>query len=412
MAPRRSLLTLALICAAVTFSPLPCPAGYRAPDPNLFVPGADPDFHEALRQAKSAAYASIKESPADKSNAPSFDDVPQPVTASSPLALLKAYKGEPLSDRPWLSKEHASYGLGLVGTTLDGQMKAPVTQGNRLWYAERGEKELGVLPDQGSSAASSKEEPPVHAAGKPERVMLAYAGPMVGLLGPAVAAGAKAVTEAVVGIGVGAMAGAVLKKTVEKLTTPAHEPSPCETQEGFDQAAAAPSTLATPVAEDLSTARESFPAESPSPTGPTETYPANTEVPDTSRLFKEEKSYAGDGVDGWQKNSDGRWYHRDGAQFGGIPNRPNAEDAELQKAYEEIYRSENKIPGGTAGILRYEVRNNLAPRHLEKAENRLRQLQNRLTNGKLPPLSRSDRKTAERVIHDLREAIKTAKGEK
>ncbi len=288
MAPRRSLLTLALICAAVTFSPLPCPAGYRAPDPHLFVPGADPDFHEALRQAKSAAYASIKEPPADKNNAPSFDDVPQPATASSPLALLKAYKGEPLSDRPWLSKEHASYGLGLLGATLgDGLESLAVTlDGERLWYAERGEKELGVWPDHGAGVASSKEEPEVHAAEKPERVMLAYAGPMVGLLGPAAAAGAKAVTEAVVGAGVGTMAGAVLKKTVEKLTTPAHEPSPCETQEGFDQADAAPSTLATPVAEDGPTARESFPAASPAPMGPTETYPADIEAPDTSRLFK------------------------------------------------------------------------------------------------------------------------------
>ncbi len=177
-------------------------------------------------------------------------------------------------------------GLESLAVTLEGQIKAPVTQGNRLWYAERGEKELGVLPDQGSGAASSKEEPEVHATEKPERVMLAYAGPMAGLLGPAVAAGAKAVTEAVVGTGVGAMAGAVLKETVEKLTTPAHEPSPCETQEGFDQAAAAPSTLATPMAEDPSLKRESFPAASPAPMGPTETYPADIEAPDTTRLFK------------------------------------------------------------------------------------------------------------------------------
>jgi LysM repeat protein len=110
----------------------------------------------------------------------------------------------------------------------------------------------------------------------------------------------------------------------------------------------------------------------------------------------------------WNKNKDGKWEHPNANEIEGIHNRPNVVNERLRTQLEEIYRSTDKTPGGTAGALRNEVRYGLEQEHLIKAEERISNL-NRII--KKETLSRQDLKVAERIIHDLREAIKFAKGE-
>jgi filamentous hemagglutinin len=110
---------------------------------------------------------------------------------------------------------------------------------------------------------------------------------------------------------------------------------------------------------------------------------------------------------GWTKNKDGNWHHENANDIEGVHNRPNVGNSRLSKQLDEIYRPTNKGPGGTAGELRREVEQGLNKQHLTKAEERITNL-NRII--KEESLSRDDRKTTERIISDLRDAINKARG--
>jgi hypothetical protein len=105
---------------------------------------------------------------------------------------------------------------------------------------------------------------------------------------------------------------------------------------------------------------------------------------------------------GWTKNKDEKWHHPDAKNIKGIHNRPNVQNTRLSKQLDELYRPTDKRPGGTAGELRREVQYNLKKEHLVKAQERVNNLQRIV---KEESLSRSDRKVAERIISDLRDAI-------
>ena len=88
-------------------------------------------------------------------------------------------------------------------------------------------------------------------------------------------------------------------------------------------------------------------------------------------------------------------------------NSPNATDSTLQDAYKNLWRPQDKNPGGTIGELLREVEAGGPLKHLVKAKGRLKQILDRIadTNN---PLSPSDRAGAERVINDLKDAIRRA----
>jgi hypothetical protein len=111
--------------------------------------------------------------------------------------------------------------------------------------------------------------------------------------------------------------------------------------------------------------------------------------------------------DDWEKNKEERFHHPEAKDIKGIHNKPNAHNPQLRKALDELYKPTDKYPGGTAGKLREEIIKGLPKRHLIKAEERIVELKRIINN---EPLSRTDRKIAERVIHDLRSAIKQAGG--
>jgi len=90
-------------------------------------------------------------------------------------------------------------------------------------------------------------------------------------------------------------------------------------------------------------------------------------------------------------------------------NAPNAIDAKLRRVYSQLWRPEDKNPAGTIGELLREVHSGATffP-HLIKAKARLRELLKRLNQR--PPLSKLDRAGVERVINDLKDAIRQAEG--
>jgi hypothetical protein len=90
-------------------------------------------------------------------------------------------------------------------------------------------------------------------------------------------------------------------------------------------------------------------------------------------------------------------------------NAPNATDAVLQDAYRNLWRPEDARLGGTIGELLPEVEAGAPLKHLEKAKGRLKQLIDRV-NDRANPLSKADRAGAERVINDLKDAIRIAEG--
>jgi hypothetical protein len=67
------------------------------------------------------------------------------------------------------------------------------------------------------------------------------------------------------------------------------------------------------------------------------------------------------------------------------------------------------LPGGPAEMLRIEVAEGRSLTHLEKCSTRITNLQ-RILQDSNQNISRLDREAAERVIRDLREAIKLTKG--
>jgi hypothetical protein len=84
---------------------------------------------------------------------------------------------------------------------------------------------------------------------------------------------------------------------------------------------------------------------------------------------------------------------------------PATADEQLAGAYRQIYRAEDKRPGGTAGELRRELDAGLRGRdtHIQKAKERRSQL-NRILRTRTD-LSSSDRRMAEHVRDDLSDAI-------
>jgi hypothetical protein len=111
--------------------------------------------------------------------------------------------------------------------------------------------------------------------------------------------------------------------------------------------------------------------------------------------------------DDWEKNKEERFHHPEAKDIKGIHNKPNAHNPQLRKALDELYKPTDKYPGGTAGILRKETELGWPKEHLIKAGQSIARLKEIINN---EPLSRTDRKIAERLIHDLRSAIKQAGG--
>jgi RHS repeat-associated protein len=97
------------------------------------------------------------------------------------------------------------------------------------------------------------------------------------------------------------------------------------------------------------------------------------------------------------------------APLSGKLNRPNVTDPDLIEAMDNLWRRQDLRPGGTIGELLREAQAGGELVHLEKAKGRLAQLTNRV-NDFSAPLSRSDRAAAERVINDLKDAIRAAEG--
>jgi hypothetical protein len=113
----------------------------------------------------------------------------------------------------------------------------------------------------------------------------------------------------------------------------------------------------------------------------------------------------------WSKNTDGRWHHPNIDQFEGIANKPNSLDPKLDNIYNQLWRPNDTIPGGSAHALRYEVKNGLKLEHLQKVENRLSEILKRIDHADrgILPLSRTERLTADRVANDLKDAISKAR---
>ena len=90
-------------------------------------------------------------------------------------------------------------------------------------------------------------------------------------------------------------------------------------------------------------------------------------------------------------------------------NRTNVNDPDLVDAMDNLWRKEDLRPGGTIGELLRESQAGGPLVHLQKAKDRMAQLINRV-NDFSRPLSQSDRAAAERVINDLKDAIRQAEG--
>jgi len=88
-------------------------------------------------------------------------------------------------------------------------------------------------------------------------------------------------------------------------------------------------------------------------------------------------------------------------------NAPIASDSTLVDAYKNLWRPQDVNPGVTIGELLREVESGGPLTHLAKAKGRLQQLLNRV-NDTSNPLSAADRAGAERVISDLKDAIRIA----
>lgn len=90
-------------------------------------------------------------------------------------------------------------------------------------------------------------------------------------------------------------------------------------------------------------------------------------------------------------------------------NRPNVQDSTLRDVMDNLWRPQDKRPGGMIAELLREKASGGPLIHLEKARGRLTQLIRRV-NDLDNPLSKADRAVAERVIKDLKDAIRIAEG--
>jgi hypothetical protein len=111
---------------------------------------------------------------------------------------------------------------------------------------------------------------------------------------------------------------------------------------------------------------------------------------------------------GWSENKDGKWHHPNAKDIKGVHNRPNVRNSKLKEAMDELYRTKDQRPGGTAGELRREFFSGRdTSGHLQKANERITNLQRIIKEEKL---SKLDRDAAARVINDLRNTINLVKG--
>ncbi len=94
--------------------------------------------------------------------------------------------------------------------------------------------------------------------------------------------------------------------------------------------------------------------------------------------------------------------------YTGLLQRPTARNHQLSKIYRELWRDGDMLPGGTASMLRWEVARGVKRKHETKVQERIDQLRHFLgaSHGQL---SRRDRAQAERVLNDLREALRFSK---
>ena len=89
----------------------------------------------------------------------------------------------------------------------------------------------------------------------------------------------------------------------------------------------------------------------------------------------------------------------------GILTKPTADNPALRRAIDSMYKPGDRIPGGSAGAVRYEDATGKPIKgkyHREKAENSLGRLRNIMRKQQLSP---QDQKTAQLLIRDLEDAI-------
>ena len=87
---------------------------------------------------------------------------------------------------------------------------------------------------------------------------------------------------------------------------------------------------------------------------------------------------------------------------------PTAENPRLQRVIQELFRTNARLPGGTAGAVRHEVRMGElvgGKSHIRKAIERRRQLQQLLRR---VDLSDQDRTTVRQLLDDLHAALREA----
>ena len=80
----------------------------------------------------------------------------------------------------------------------------------------------------------------------------------------------------------------------------------------------------------------------------------------------------------------------------------------LRNILGSLFQDSDKIPGGTAGLIRHERRNGLPVTHLQKAFQEMNRLQ-RLLGGKYGPISDEERILARSLLQDLRDATRGLK---
>lgn len=88
--------------------------------------------------------------------------------------------------------------------------------------------------------------------------------------------------------------------------------------------------------------------------------------------------------------------------------RPSAKDAELQNMIDQLFRSSDRLRGGTAGAVRNEFKTGLPSGgkfHLQKAQDSIRALERILKRANLDPVERA---TAEAMREDLQAAVNLA----
>jgi hypothetical protein len=93
-----------------------------------------------------------------------------------------------------------------------------------------------------------------------------------------------------------------------------------------------------------------------------------------------------------------------------VKSRPSSLNENLQNVYNELWRDLDSIPGGTAGILLHEFRNDLELTHLQKARERIANLNKCLNEDTKKKLTLTDRSTAFKVRTDLINALAEVEG--